>query len=226
MLTVVQASARLAVSEHEVRRLVHAGTLTARRVGRSFVLDEEPVTARASLRITSGRALAPATAWAALWEPSGERATWMEATSRSRLLARLRTMEVEDLLAAVRERSDRVGLRVLPTYRDRVLDVPGVVATGMSAAHAAGADVAAIAAPTEACCTARTLDALTRRFALSPRGESNLLVHVSRFEALPLDDRQVLPVAAVAADLARSPEVRTRRAGTDLLATALSTLAR
>ena len=221
MLTVAQASERLSVSEHEVRRLIHTGSLPARRVGRTFVLDEESVAARARLRIAPGRPLAPATAWAALWELSGERATWLEASSRSRLLARLRTMEVEDLLAAVRERSDRVELRVLPAYREQVLTAAGVVATGMSAAHAVGADVAAVAALAEVCCTTRTLDALTQRFGLSPAGESNLVVHLSRFDALPLDDRHSLPAAAVAADLARSPEARTRRAGTDLLAAAL-----
>lgn len=223
MLTVTQASERLSVGEHEVRRLVHAGLLTARRVGRTFVLDEEPVDARARLSIAPGRPLAPATAWAALWELSGERVTWLEASSRSRLLAKLSAMTVHGLQAAVRERSDRVGLCVLPAYREQVLTSAGVVATGMSAAHEAEADVAAVAAPAEVCCTTRTLNTLTQRFALSPRGESNLVVHVSRFDALPLEGRHALPAAAVAADLASSSEVRTRRAGSDLLATLMTT---
>lgn len=226
MLTVPQASERLSVSEHKVRRLVHDGTLSARRVGRTFVLDEEPVAAQTRLRITAGRPLAPATAWAAPWELSGERATWSGASSRSRLIARLRTLAVEDLVATVRTRADRTGLRVLPAYRQRVLTHDGVVATSMSAAHSVGADVEALDAPAEVCCSPRTLAALHEEHGISSDGEHNLVVHAPRFSTLPLDGRAHLPAAAVAADLATSPEVRTRRAGTDLLTARLTTISR
>lgn len=99
-------------------------------------------------------------------------------------------MGVEDLVATVRTRSDRTGLRVPPAYRERVLA------------------------------------ALCQRYGISSDGEHNLVVHVPRFDPLPLEGRARLPVAAVAMDLATSPEVRTRRAGADLLVARLAAISR
>jgi excisionase family DNA binding protein len=73
MLTVAQAAQRLDVSGHEVRRLIRAGTLSANRVGRTLVLDDEEVAGRARLPIGAGRALAASMTWATLWELTGLR---------------------------------------------------------------------------------------------------------------------------------------------------------
>jgi excisionase family DNA binding protein len=73
MLTVAQAAERLGVSGHEVRRLIRAGTLSANRVGRTLVLDDEEVAGRARLPIGAGRALAASMTWATLWELTGLR---------------------------------------------------------------------------------------------------------------------------------------------------------
>ncbi len=226
MLTVAQAAERLAVSAHEVRRLIRTGALAASRVGRTLVLDDAAVDERARLPIGAGRALAPHTAWAALWELSGLRADWLEASSRSRLRARIGGLEPAQVVVATRRRADRRALRVLPSYRDRVLAVDDVVASGMSAADAIGADVVATTAADEIYCTDGQLLALQREFGLSDRGEANLIVRVPAFERLPFTDRQYMPVAVVAVDLAESSDVRTRRAGLTLLADALSAFGR
>ena len=46
-------------------------------------------------------------------------------------------------------------------------------------------------------------------------------MRVPRYEQLGLTGRAAMPAAVVAVDLAESPDVRTRRAGLDLLAAAL-----
>ena len=226
MLTVGQAAERLGVGQEQVRRLIRAGKLAARKVGRTLVLDDDAVDGRARLPITAGRALAPRTAWAALWQLSGEDVDWLSAADRSRLVARLRGYDAERLVAASRDRAERYELRVLPAYRQRVLATDGVVPSGLTAAAAVGADIVAAEAADEVYCTATALTALRRELGLSDRGQPNLVVRVPRYDRLDLTGRAHMPAAVVAVDLAESSEVRTRRAGLDLLAAALGDLAR
>jgi len=80
----------------------------------------------------------------------------------------------------------------------------------------------AASAAAEVYCTAATLAGLRRDLGLSDRGEPNLVVRVPRFDTLPLTGRAHMPTAVVAVDLAESADVRTRRAGLDLLAGALA----
>lgn len=222
MLTVNQAATRLGVSDQEVRRLVRAGTLSAQRIGRTLVVADDAVDSRARLVVTRGRSVAARTAWALLWELSGERAGWLDRAGRSRLRSRLQRSTAEQLVAAVRFRADRHELRVLPAYRDQVLRADGVVASGMTAANAVGADIVAVGAADEIYCSAATLTRLRREFGLSNRGETNLIVRVPRFDELTLTGRAHMPAAVVAVDLAESSDVRTRRAGLTLLEIALS----
>jgi excisionase family DNA binding protein len=222
VLTVDQAATRLGVSAQEVRRLVRTGTLPAERVGRTLVLVEEAVDERARLPVGPGRVLSAAAAWATLWELSGERADWLDRPARSRLTARLRSSDAEQVVAAVRDRAERHELRVLPAYRERVLATAGVIPSGLTAADAVGADLVATGAPAELYCTAAILEALRHDLGLSDRGEPNLVVRVPRFDDLPLSGREHMPTAVVAVDLAESADVRTRRAGLDLLAAALT----
>lgn len=210
------------VSDQEVRRLVRAGTLSGQRIGRTLVIADDAVDSRARLVVTRGRSVSAETAWALLWELSGERAGWLDRVGRSRLRSRLQRSTAEQLVAAVRFRAGRHELRVLPAYRDRLLHADGVVASGMTAANAVGADIVAVGAADEIYCSAVTLTRLRREFGLSNRGETNLIVRVPRFDALTLTGRERMPAAVVAADLTESSDVRTRRAGLTLLETALS----
>jgi excisionase family DNA binding protein len=226
VLTVAQAAERLGVEPEQVRRLIRAGKLAARRVGRTLVLDEDAVDGRARLPITAGRALAPRTAWAALWQLSGEDVDWLAPADRSHLVARLRGYDADRLVAACRDRAERYELRVLPAYRQHVLAADGVVSSGLTAAAAVGADIVATESADEVYCAAGTLAALSSEFGLSERGQANLVVRVPRYDPLNLSHRAHMPPAVVAVDLAESAEVRTRRAGLDMLAAALGGLTR
>lgn len=224
MLTVKQVALRLGVGPEQVRRLARAGQLPARKIGQALVFDEDAVDSRARLSPRPGRALAPRTAWGAVWMLSGDDADWLATAERSRLRSRLRTWDAGHLLAATRMRADRYDLRVLPAYRDRVLAATGVVASGMSAASLVGADIVADGAADEVYCTAATLALLRRDLGLSERGQTNIVVRVPTYERLPLTGRHHMPRAAVGLDLAESVDVRTRRAGFSLLADALAGL--
>lgn len=216
MLTVPQAAARLGVGEEQVRRLVRSGQLDATKVGQTVVIDDDAVDARARLAVRPGRLLVPATAWGALWELSGERASWLSPTDRSRLRARLRRYGAEQLVAATRARAERHGVRVLPAYRARVLAAEGVVISGLTAAAAVGADVISTGEEDEAYCSTVTFTRLRADYALTDRGQANLILRVPRFD-LQLEGRERMPDAVVALDLAESSEVRTRRTGLELL---------
>ena len=94
----------------------------------------------------------------------------------------------------------------------------------MSAASVVGADIVADGAADEIYCTAATLTVLRRDLGLSERGQSNIVVRVPAYEGLPLAGRGHMPLVAVGLDLADSVDVRTRRAGLNLLADALAGL--
>lgn len=221
MLTVPQAAARLGVGQEQVRRLARSGKLSAYKVGRTLVLDDDAVDRRALLAIKAGRALAPRTAWAALWLLSENNADWLAPADRSRLRARLRSWNAQQLVAGERARADRYDLRVLPAYRDRVLANKGIVASGITAADTAGADIVAGSAIDEVYCSVAVLAKLRRDFGVSERGLPNLVVRVPRLDAVPLANRSQMPTAVVAVDLAESVDTRTRRAGLTLLAAIL-----
>lgn len=225
MLTVGEAATRLGVSPEQVRRLVRTGKLAARKIGATVILDDDEVERRLRLHVRAGRDFAPRSAWGALWLLSGEAAPWLSPAERSRLRRRLRGWTAEQLVAAERSRADRVDVRILPRYLDLALAHPGVVAGGMTAAGVVGADVVAAQAPAEVYCTADVLAGLRAQLGLSDRGEANLIIRLPRGAVNLLEGRQVMPDAAVAADLAESPDPRTRKAGLALLTAALADLA-
>jgi excisionase family DNA binding protein len=217
-LTTLDAATELGVSTHEVRRLIAAGELAARASGRLWLVDEESVRRRALARPRRGRALKATTAWAALFEASGERAALLDASTRSRLRAWLRRLEPAVIVAACRYRADRHALRVLPAYRSRLLATQGVVAGGVTAAADAGADLMSSGDELlEIYCDASTLTRLSRVYGLADVGTPNLLIRVPAGGVKSLLLGGKLPAAAVAVDLAEAADVRTRRAGEALL---------
>jgi excisionase family DNA binding protein len=235
-LTTSEAARRLQVTPREVRRLIAAGDLVAESAGRFFLVDEASVAARVRVPVLAGRALAEGTAWAGLLEASGERAGWLDAPTRSRLRSWLRGRDVEHIAAACRRRAVRHELRVLPAYATIVATDPDVVAAGMRAAADVGADIVSLAESlTEVYCSASTLDRLNETFQLtdtrpatstaggtgvvrSGAVPANLIVRVPSFTDPQVLARSVMPAAVVAVDLSEAANLRTRRAGLDLLA--------
>ena len=219
-ITTAQAAERLGVSAHEVRRLIATGELSALPLGRLLLVEEESLLRRAQQVVRRGRPLASRTAWAALFEISGERAEWLDRSSRSRLRFWLRRTDPETIAAACRNRADRRLLRVLPIYQQELLASSGVLHGGITAD--VGADILARSDDVqEIYCSSERLQTLESEYGLISTSSPNLIVRVPTFE-WSIVARQQMPVGVVAVDLLESTDVRTRRAGRELLVTALS----
>lgn len=219
-VTTAQAAERLGVSAHEVRRLIATGELSSSPVGRLLMVDEESLCRRGQQVVRRGRALASRTAWAALLEVSGERAEWLDRSSRSRLRSWLRRTDPETIAAACRHRAHRHLLRVLSIYQQELLASSGVLHGGITAA--VGADILARTDDVqEIYCSSERLKALQSEYGLISTSSANLIVRVPTFE-WSFIARQQMPVGVIAVDLLESTDVRTRRAGRELLVTALS----
>ncbi|MEJ5866974.1 helix-turn-helix domain-containing protein [Pseudokineococcus sp. 5B2Z-1] len=218
VLTTDQAASYLDVSSAEIRRLVRNGALTATSAGRTILVDEASVRRRARLAAGRGRPLDPSVAWAALWMASGERPDWVDQRTRTRLRSWLRQRTPESVATACRRRADVHDVRVLPAYREAVLSHDGVAASGLTAASDVGADVVAWGEHVAvAYCSRGVLDELTDRYGINGRGVPNLSLRVPRAEAAAIVARRTMPAAVVAVDLLEDDDVRTRRAGADLL---------
>jgi excisionase family DNA binding protein len=227
LLTVAEAASRLGVGEPEVRRLARSGALSANRFGRTLMFDPDHVETRARMPIQAGRTWAARTAWAALWELSGERANWLDASTRSRLRARLRLYTAEQLLAAVRERAVRHDLALTRIEKNHH-GIAYLVLSGWAVAGRAGAYVPGYVpgyGPTETYCLASKLETALDRF-VYPRPDQSpstmkLIVRVPRFDGLPLGGRAHMPAAVIAVDLAESRDARAQQAGLRVLTDAL-----
>jgi excisionase family DNA binding protein len=221
-ITTAEAARLLQVSTREVRRLIAAGDLQAETVGRIFLLEEASVHARRRSPVRRGRALAAGTAWAALLETSGERASWLDRPTRSRLRSWLRLHAPEEISAACRRRAVRHDLRVLPAYLNDVVLGSDVVPSGMTAAGSSEADIVAFGeTPREFYCTGEALTRLRQEYHLSTAGEPNLIARVPLFDDPQILGRDIMPIAVIAVDLLESADVRTRRAGAELLRAAM-----
>jgi len=222
-VTTSEAARRLGVSANEVRRLLAAGDLKAVSVGRIFLVDEASVRTRLRAPKGRGRALAPQIAWAALLEASGERALWLDRSTRSRLRRWLRDHDPDAIAAGCRRRAVRADLRVLPTYRAAVMSTEGVVVGGMSARDQVVSGIVAVGdVADEMYCSKETLEKLSRDYGLSHAGAANLIVRVPTFDSDQVLTRRVMPRAVVAVDLLESDDVRTRRLGAQILARAVA----
>jgi len=158
-----------------------------------------------------------------LWELSGERAHWLAASERSRLVANIRNLNAEDVVLRVRRRATLHRYRILPTYVERLAADAACVAGGVGAASAVGADIVAIGFA-EVYTARSTRDRLDKQYAMvegGNDGDVNPRVLDDDLTFL-LSARTRMPSAVVACDLMESPEPRTRRAGTLVLSDLLS----
>lgn len=203
----------MGVSDRHVRRLVERGVLPATRIAGRIVLDSADVERRAASTPDRGRPFAARAAWGALWEISGERASWLQSSERSRLRTWLRHATPETLALATRGRARVESYRVLPRYVDELLLADGVIRAGVSAAPEVGADLVSVGAA-ELYCSKTTRDRLVTEYGLAVSSEPNVVLRVPLLAFSLLDgDRKVMPTGVVAMDLLSSDDIRTRRAG-------------
>jgi hypothetical protein len=224
-ITSRQAAEQLGVTQQRIQALFTAGDVRGRMVAGRLVVNSGDIQARLVRRPGRGRPLAARVAWGMLWELSSERAHWLEASERSRLVANIRKLNTEDVVLRVRRRAALHRYRILPTYVNRLAADAGCVASGVSAASAVGADVVALGFA-EVYTARSTRDRLVKQYAMVEGGndaDNNVNLRVLDDDlTFLLNGRTHMPSAVVACDLMESPEPRTRRAGTLILSDLLS----
>jgi excisionase family DNA binding protein len=210
-VSVAEAAQALGVSPRRVRALAEAGEISARRVGRAWVIDLDP---RLPPRLP-GRRLSARSAWAVL-------GLGRESLSRSeRQRARKRQERLADLLPqALARRAEVHHLIAHPAALRRVEGDSRIVLGGVSAAAHHGADVIAVDR-VEGYVRADDLDDVRRAYALRPPpdGDSANVVLRVPAPAWPFSEgERYAPPLVVAADLREAGDERSIRAALGLLA--------
>jgi len=211
-MTTSAAADRLGVSQRQVQRLIAAGDLPASRTaGDAWVVDALALNALARTRPARGRPWSPGTAWAALWQLSGLDADWLDRRSASRLAERHASLDAEGLLHAARRRAVVHRFRVSDSFIEEL--TASVVRSGASAMTTEVFGMGRDAARVDGYCDDGALDGLVRDFHMVDDARGNATLRAAPLRALPIGERDEMPVAVVAADLAESLEVRERAAG-------------
>jgi excisionase family DNA binding protein len=215
-MTTATAADRLGVSQRQVERLIASGDLPASRTaGDAWVVDALALHALARTRPARGRPWSAGTAWAALWHLSGLEAEWLDRRSARRLVERLGSLDADSLVHACRRRAATRHYRVSDSYIGDLR--AAVVRSGTSATSAGTLGIGADAARVDGYCDEGAVAQLEARFHLLEDIRGNATLRVAPLGRLRIGDRQEVPVAVVAADLAESIEVRERSAGLRVL---------
>lgn len=213
LLVVSEAAERLGVSTRQVQHLVARGEL--RLVARG-VLDETSVERLAAVRGGSHRrAWSEATAWGAVSFLSGSGAEWMGETQRSRLKARLRSLDAVALVERARERAEVIRYAAHSSARQYLLGE--LVSTTDMAGRLGLAETNNIDGYLAASDAARVVS----RHGLIRDDEGRVTLRATTMDLEVVRDLGERSVVLSALDLAESLHVRECRAGLDALDRAL-----
>jgi excisionase family DNA binding protein len=213
-LAVSEAANLLGIHEARVRALIAAGELEAVKVGGRWLLDEDSIARREREGSHPGRPFEAHNAWALILLASGGE----PAGIRPSVLWRLRQLLSHEGLSGLRQRMRRRGEAqrfVAHAGELRHLgDDPELVPSGISAARGHGLDLVA-GDEFDAYVSADALPRVAQEHALAPagRGEANVVLRVVPAAAWVLGGQPSAPLAAVALDLAESPDPRSARVG-------------
>ncbi|PVU82041.1 hypothetical protein DDP54_02355 [Cellulomonas sp. WB94] len=215
-VTTAEAAERLGISQRQVQRVIARGDLPANRTaGDAWVVDALALNALVRARPDRGRPWAPGTSWAALWRLSGLEVDWLDRRSASRLAGRLASLDAEGLLHAARRRATVHRFRASDSFLESL--AAAVVRTGTSAMTPSTFGLARDTAHVDGYCDEGALAGLVREFHLVEDFRGNVTLRTAPLRSLPIGDRDEMPRAVVAADLAESLEVRERSAGLRVL---------
>ena len=227
-ITVKEAATRLGVSEQRVRRLIGDGDILAEHHGHVWAVDPASVDDyRRRRRPTAGRGLSPRMAWAALLSELGTAVddelieTFALRRAERDRLARLRDRDPNEWRWLAHRRANTEHFDTFDAYLEQISQMDNVVRTGLSAVNDYGVDLAVHTSTLDIYIDARTAADLTNRMRLKPTSIGNLTLRIvtdlAPHEAAYALDRGVMPPAVVGVDLLDDPDVRTGRAGTELI---------
>ena len=224
VLSTEEAAARLGVSSRRVRALIEQGDLEATQVGRSHLIQAESL-ARLSINRASGRSLSARTSWVALLSDIGTRdfdeiagiaGLWR--SERVRVLSQ-RERRVEDWSWLARRRAATKRYAIRDAYLTRLLADRRVVRSGLSAIREHDVDLTVHTGSAEVYVDQKLASDLPNDYLLRADALGAVIVHAVDTDALlgRFGVCAVMTAATVGVDLAESDDVRTRRAGYELL---------
>lgn len=213
-LAVSEAANLLGVHEARVRALIAAGELEAVKVGGRWLLDEDSIARREREGSHPGRPFEAHNAWALILLASGGEPAGTPPSVLWRLRRLLSHEGLSGMRQRMRRRSETQRFAAHPGELRYLADDPELVPSGISAARAHGFDLAA-GDEFEAYVSADSLSRVVKEHALAPadRGDANVVLRAVPAAAWVLGGQPLAPHAAVALDLAESPDPRSARAG-------------
>ena len=216
LLGVTEVAAELGVSRRRVRQMLASGVITGQRVGNTWVINPKALDALRRRRLGSGRPWKPESAWALLAVASG-RDVAMSPSQRSRARRRFEA-GLDSHLAQLAARCAVRSFYAHPSSLPILAAEPDIVSSGVSAAASYRLDIVAVD-QFEGYAPESVLPALIERFALEEgAARPNATLRVVADHLWPFGPGEdVAPSAVVAVDLLESGDVRTRRAGAQLL---------
>jgi excisionase family DNA binding protein len=218
-VSVREAAARLGVDRSRVQRLVARGELPARRVGSFWVVPSEAIERLRARPRPAHRPVGPRMAWGQLWAGEGRDAPWLSSAEQARARRRARAASIGEWRSAAARRAQVHRLYAHPSVVGRLLDAPGVVRSGASAAS----DVVAVG-EAEGYVQPERLAPLVEKYALVPSERPNVVLRVPEGLWPFAKGERVAPRAVVAVDLLDADDPRSRREGERLLESVLEWL--
>ena len=215
-VAVRDAAERLGVSESRIRQLLAAGDLNGRRLGRAWLVDGDDVARLQGQKRRSGRPVGPKRAWAIIDLLSGGNAPWLSYSERSQVrsyVAGLDEPSADDWRGILRGRSELRPVQAHTAAVARLGQFDHVLFTGPGEAVRRRFDLIAAGDPRpEVYMPIKQWGHIARRLALKPSHDANLLVR-HPMVVWPFEAREVVPDAAIAADLLHTAEPRAVSAG-------------
>lgn len=224
VMTTEEAAERLGVSSRRVRALIKRGDLESTQLGRAHLVQAESV-ARLSVNRASGRSLSSRTSWVTLLSDVGTRdfdelagAAALSRSERARVIA-LRQRRVEDWSWLARRRATTKRYSIRDAYVDRLLADRRVMRSGLSALREHHVDLSSQQGIAEVYVDRQHVVDLAKEYLLRADTLGAVIVRDVDIAALlgRFDGRSVMTPATVGVDLAESDDLRTRRAGYELL---------
>ncbi len=216
-MSVSAVAAELGVSDRRVRQMLADGQLRGSRVGRAWLVERDVVDDAVRQESPVGRRWRPEAAWALLDLMAG-RERELSPVDRVRIRRRAE-MGLAASLGRLRVRAEERRFYGHPSVLGALVESRAVVRSGVSAAG--DYDIGLVAMDAfEGYVRASGVDGVAQEFALEEgAGRWNVVLRVVDDRAWPFSPAdRVAPRVVVAVDLLDSPDERSRRAGSELLA--------
>lgn len=212
-LTATELAARLGVTRQRALSILGSGAIAARRLGSGAWLADADAVVRyeVAARRGSGRSLDAGTAWGLLWTLSELHADWLGESTSARVRRRIRNSSAEDLARSVASRTVAHYYTAANVERASA----ELIGTGRNAADVLGSDLMSDLRRVCGYVRTGTPDEYAATHFMLPDVAGHDVIYEN---TLPIDfDRDAMPRAVVAADLAISTDARERSAGLQAL---------